>query len=97
MESKSKERWHGGHHYSNKVHFFLIFVLFLVAASLFWTYVTLHDESLKYENIPVKYVAPTIAPVQEGVACTMDALLCPDGSYVGRSGPNCEFTACPGE
>jgi hypothetical protein len=21
--------------------------------------------------------------------------MCPDGSYVGRTGPNCEFTACP--
>jgi len=31
-----------------------------------------------------------------GVACTMEAKQCPDGSYVGRSGPNCEFTACPG-
>ncbi len=29
------------------------------------------------------------------VACTMEAKLCPDGSYVGRSGPNCEFAACP--
>lgn len=31
------------------------------------------------------------------VACTMDAKLCPDGSAVGRSGPKCEFTLCPGE
>jgi outer membrane murein-binding lipoprotein Lpp len=28
-------------------------------------------------------------------ACTMDAKACPDGSYVGRTGPNCEFAACP--
>ncbi len=28
-------------------------------------------------------------------ACTQEAKLCPDGSYVGRSGPNCEFTPCP--
>lgn len=28
------------------------------------------------------------------VACTADAMQCPDGSYVGRSGPNCEFV-CP--
>jgi len=28
------------------------------------------------------------------VACTTDAKQCPDGSYVGRSGPNCEFV-CP--
>jgi len=27
-------------------------------------------------------------------ACTMEAKLCPDGSYVGRAGPNCEFAAC---
>lgn len=31
----------------------------------------------------------------ENIACTMDAKLCPDGSYVGRSGPKCEFAACP--
>lgn len=29
------------------------------------------------------------------VACTMDAKICPDGSAVGRTGPNCEFAACP--
>src|SRR5690606_41180181 len=33
----------------------------------------------------------------EMVMCTMDAKACPDGSYVGRIGPNCEFAACPGE
>lgn len=33
----------------------------------------------------------------EGVACTMDAKECPDGSFVGRIPPNCEFTPCPGE
>lgn len=30
-----------------------------------------------------------------GVACTMEAKICPDGSAVGRTGPNCEFAACP--
>lgn len=28
-------------------------------------------------------------------ACTQEAKQCPDGSYVGRTGPNCEFSACP--
>ena len=32
-----------------------------------------------------------------GVACTMDAKQCPDGSYVGRTGPKCEFAQCPSE
>lgn len=36
----------------------------------------------------------TLAPIGP-VACTMEAKLCSDGSYVGRTGPNCEFTACP--
>ncbi len=34
---------------------------------------------------------------EEPVACTMDAKECPDGSYVGRVGPDCEFAPCPGE
>ncbi|TSC71796.1 MAG: Uncharacterized protein G01um101470_496 [Parcubacteria group bacterium Gr01-1014_70] len=28
-------------------------------------------------------------------ACTQEAKQCPDGSYVGRTGPNCEFALCP--
>lgn len=34
---------------------------------------------------------------EEPQACTMEAKQCPDGSYVGRTGPNCSFAACPGE
>ncbi|MEK6891936.1 MAG: hypothetical protein AABX25_02000 [Nanoarchaeota archaeon] len=29
------------------------------------------------------------------VACTEEAKICPDGSAVGRTGPNCEFAPCP--
>lgn len=32
--------------------------------------------------------------VEPGV-CTADARLCPDGSYVSRVAPSCEFAACP--
>ena len=39
------------------------------------------------------YSIKPIAPIQK--ACTMEAKLCPDGSAVGRTGPNCEFAACP--
>jgi hypothetical protein len=35
-----------------------------------------------------------IPPPQE-IACTKEAKQCPDGSVVGRSGPKCEFAACP--
>jgi hypothetical protein len=36
-----------------------------------------------------------LPPKCEPVACTADAKICPDGSAVGRVGPNCEFAACP--
>lgn len=29
------------------------------------------------------------------IACTMEAKICPDGSAVGRSGPDCQFAQCP--
>ncbi|TAJ13105.1 hypothetical protein EPO56_03435 [Patescibacteria group bacterium] len=30
-----------------------------------------------------------------GVMCTQEALMCPDGSYVGRGGEMCAFKSCP--
>ncbi|MFN3693187.1 MAG: Gmad2 immunoglobulin-like domain-containing protein [Candidatus Paceibacteria bacterium] len=36
----------------------------------------------------------TPAPLPEEMMCTQDAMQCPDGSYVGRTGPSCEFV-CP--
>jgi hypothetical protein len=29
------------------------------------------------------------------IACTQEAKICPDGSSVSKTGPNCEFTECP--
>ncbi len=43
----------------------------------------------------VGYSALRTTKVPPIFACTMDALICPDGSGVGRSGPSCTFSACP--
>jgi hypothetical protein len=32
----------------------------------------------------------------EPIACAADAKVCPDGTAVGRTGPDCEFAPCPG-
>ena len=40
-------------------------------------------------------VLPNYKKPQEQVFCTQDAKLCPNGSYVSRTGPNCEFSPCP--
>ncbi len=41
---------------------------------------------------PKKDTTPPSDPPQ---ACTEEAMVCPDGSAVGRTGPNCEFAPCP--
>ncbi len=36
-----------------------------------------------------------VQEAKKPVACTLDAKVCPDGSVVGRVGPDCEFAKCP--
>jgi hypothetical protein len=49
------------------------------------------------------YYPPATVTYQPGTTssstytCTADAMQCPDGSYVSRSGPQCQFAACPGQ
>ena len=44
-----------------------------------------------YRNVLEQGVAKPVA----ATACTMEAKICPDGTTVGRSGPDCAFAACP--
>lgn len=38
----------------------------------------------------------TSQPPLKDIGCTMDAMICPDGSAVGRVAPTCQFAPCPG-
>ena len=40
-------------------------------------------------------ITNTVTKNNHPVACSMEAKLCPDGSYVSRTGPDCQFSACP--
>ncbi len=40
---------------------------------------------------PANYAAPGTGPT----VCTQEAMTCPDGSSVGRTGPGCTFAPCP--
>ncbi len=42
----------------------------------------------------IDQIRPTFKFTVESTVCTADAMRCPDGSYVGRTGPNCQFV-CP--
>jgi len=46
-------------------------------------------------DIPVSDTPSPRPPLGEPVACTMDAFICPDGTALGRTGPNCTFPPCP--
>ncbi len=46
--------------------------------------------ALSYDK---KSVVTPITPAP--VACTQEAKQCPDGSFVGRTGPQCQFAECP--
>jgi len=47
---------------------------------------------------PVPQGIPQIVPADHPMTiCTEEAKLCPDGSSVGRTVPECKFTACPEE
>ncbi|MCR4322674.1 MAG: Gmad2 immunoglobulin-like domain-containing protein [Candidatus Azambacteria bacterium] len=47
-----------------------------------------HDDALEVPVILAGETKPTT------IVCTQEAKLCPDGSAVGRTGPNCEFANC---
>lgn len=57
---------------------------------------TIYSPSAIPTSIPT-LLPPQNPPPEEGVACTQDAKMCSDGSWVGREGPRCEFRKCPGE
>lgn len=62
-----------------------ILILAIFLAPLFLSSCSLKKTSLENKSLP-----PT-----GSVACTAEAIMCPDGSSVGRTGPNCEFAPCP--
>jgi hypothetical protein len=48
-------------------------------------------------NFPIEFLPEYCTQITKPliqVVCAMDAKMCPDGSYVGRTGPKCEFV-CP--
>lgn len=62
----------------------LVVVVVVIVAGLVAWYVAANKTPLLYPD-----------PIRP-VACTQEAKQCPDGSYVGRTGPDCAFAACPG-
>ena len=47
------------------------------------------------ETVPPDSMAPEKPTGDSDVVCAMDVRQCPDGTYVGRIPPDCEFAPCP--
>lgn len=52
--------------------------------------VYVYETRIAVEPTPSNPLVPTLP-----TACTLEAKVCPDGSSVGRTGPNCAFAECP--
>lgn len=72
----------------------IILLITIVIGGIFWVQ---NKESMISDQVLVENQEPAAqTPAEkEGVLCTQDAKLCDDGSYVSRTGPKCEFSACP--
>lgn len=78
----------------SKVLAIVLFISFpFIGFLLGMQYQSLLDTS-KISPLPPSISAP---PIEESIACAMDLKTCPDGSFVGRTPPRCEFEPCPTE
>lgn len=76
-----------------KYKFLIIFIVVVIFAAIGW-----QIYKLTFSEKPTSlYEWRNWLNFEERKACTMEAKLCPDGSYVGRTNPNCEFAPCPSE
>lgn len=70
-------------------------IALIVALGLFFIYATFYPPKIQlFKDAPTGTYG-IVKNIEKGVACTMEAKICPDGSAVGRQGPKCEFTPCP--
>ena len=67
---------------NNNVLVLIFIVVVFIFGGLLYIY---NPEPVEFKN-PAEELPP--------VLCTQEVMLCPDGTYVGRTGPNCEFENC---
>lgn len=59
-----------------------VIIIFLILIIILFAY------KFKGSSIKEKEIS------EKAVACTLEAKMCPDGTYVGRVAPSCEFEQC---
>ena len=79
---------------SNKIKYVLIAVLVLFLLTIIGGayYLGMARQQSIFQK-PNNVITPTAKPSSK--VCTQEAKQCPDGSYVSKTGPECEFSPCP--
>lgn len=80
----------------------LVFMIFGLMGTIFYiTNILITPDASKSKIAAKKSKAADITYSKDidlkGGACPTDVKQCPDGSYVSRVAPNCEFAACPSD
>jgi len=89
--------------FKQKYTLYIIGVIAVLAVAIFLVMARGNEDTWLCQNGQwIKHGNPAAAKPMSGcgqsaspVACTQEAKLCPDGTAVGRTGPKCEFEACP--
>lgn len=74
----------------NKIIYIFLGAVIVVGGIVLWS-------SRDISSLPNDTATTTNPGNGEAMACTQEALMCPDGSGVGRQGPKCEFAPCPNQ
>lgn len=72
-----------------------VLVLVLLAAFTFSPTASHMTPSQLATTTATTTIVTTTIGTTTAQVCTADAKICPDGTAVGRTGPNCAFAACP--
>lgn len=73
----------------------LMLVWFGFVAAIFFHIITSQVKMDNHKELQYRNEQTFTSPTPEQVLCTMEAKQCPDGSFVGRQGPKCDFAPCP--
>jgi very-short-patch-repair endonuclease len=76
----------------NKKTWLWIFLALIIFGFIFYPAIKDRVEMKNWADLPT---APTGSNQTASIVCTADAKQCPDGSYVRRVAPSCEFKVCP--
>ncbi len=80
-----------------KIFLLIIVALLFLPFILVMAYVLVKPLMSPLDSEPTAENTSLPATEESPIMCTLDAKICPDGSSVGRTGPNCEFAPCPSD